>query len=446
MTDNHHCATSRWAYAVGRWRCSGRVLLLLLFLCSGAWGGESQTRADAAMREAWLRFEQVMQDWRARYPQRLPELTQVGMPTARLNDFLLALNRSGVSAAQLSAVTETVQRSLDMTVLPPATRDATAYDGGDTVIGACGGASFGQAFNLSVTTGLLENVMAAVSWACEETVAGFNDASACAYPQLELQGLKGFLEDTRFCVEDIERGVHVATFKTVYSLGEHLDAQLDAELESRASAEQVDDLKEQVKQVQDTLDAYFPVYFPAIALRQQQTADQAAQQGVQLTDVQQRLQNRQQDQRLLLALLEDSNRRQADTRQDALEVRSDTQDIRQHLSIIRSRLTGEQASLSAEARVLRDWGLALQVVQRNAVTGDNPWPLRYYLPVFQGGELETVREWVYENMQMAQAAGFDITPAQARFALADGQYNMGGFAQALDDYIAAYRLIAGPAQ
>jgi len=310
---------------------------------------------------------------------------------------------------------------------------------GSRAIGACGPWDHTATYGMSISMGIAANVLAAVNWACEETIGGFNSALACAVPNGVYQGFASLVEVGSFCNESNEHDDQVELSEEVREVGRYVGQELDEELGSRASAVQGQQAQEASDTIQSTLDAYFPVYFPLIEQRQGHQADQVAGQSQQLTDLRTRLANLQQEQRLLLARLEDINRRAADIQQENSEIRTDTQASLGELNGAGAQIHQLDMNLDARLVDVRQIRLAMQLSDLSSGRDfDNA------LPIFQGGRLERVREMVYQSLLMAQAAGFAVTDALARFAVGDASYNQGDFRQAYTHYAAAYQLITGP--
>jgi uncharacterized coiled-coil protein SlyX len=306
-------------------------------------------------------------------------------------------------------------------------------------IGSCGLWNHDATYGMSITLGLLGNVLAAVSWACEETVGGFNGALACAVPNGAYQAFASLVEVGSFCNESNEHDDQLEVFNKTHAIGQYVGDKLDDELASRATVEQGQQAEDKTGAIQSTLDDYFPVYFPLIEQRQAEQADQVNQQDQQLTDIQTRLADLQDQQRLLLARLQDINQRAADIQQENTETRDDTQSIRQGLQAAQGQVQGLDMNLDARVLDNRQLFLAMQLV--DLTTGRD---INNALPLFQGGRLERVREMVNHALAMAQAAGFDVTAAQARFAQGDTAYNQQQYNTAYHHYAAAYQLITGP--
>ncbi len=306
-------------------------------------------------------------------------------------------------------------------------------------IATCGAWNHSATYGMSIAQGVAGNVLAAVNWLCEETIGGFNTALACAVPNGVYQGFASLVEVGSFCNEANEHDDQVELSHNIRTIGGYVGEQLDEELGSRATVTQGQDAQQDTDSIQSTLDSYFPLYFPIIEQRQEQQADQADVQNQQLTDVQSRLLALQQKQIVLLARLEDTNRRGADAQQEHTEIRNDTQQLLPGLDSASGQV--QQLNLNLDARLLKIRHLNLARQLAGLTSGRD---FSNALPVFQGGQLERVREMVNESLNMAQAAGFDVSASLGHFAQGDQAYNQNNYSQAYAEYAAAYQLITGP--
>ncbi len=306
-------------------------------------------------------------------------------------------------------------------------------------IATCGAWNHSATYGMSIVQGVAGNVLAAINWVCEQSTGGFNTALLCAVPNAEYQGFASLVEVGSFCNEANEHDEQVELSHNIRTIGGYVGEQLDEELGSRATVVQGQDAQQDTETIQSTLNAYFPVYFPAIEQRQEQQADQADVQNQHLTDVQSRLSALQQKQIVLLARLEDTNRRGADAQQQHTEIRNDTQQILPGLDSASGQV--QQLNLNLDARLVKIRHLNLARQLAGLTSGRD---FSHALPVFQGGQLERVREMVNESITMARAAGFDVSASVGRFAQGDQAYNQNHYSQAYADYAAAYQLITGP--
>ncbi len=318
-------------------------------------------------------------------------------------------------------------------------REAYAQAQAIRSVGTCPSWNHSATYALSLTEGVLELVLARLNWLCEESILGNNSALECVLPNLAFQSFASLVEVGSFCNESNEHDDQLEVFNKTHAIGQYVGDKLDDELASRATVEQGQQAEDKTGAIQSTLDDYFPVYFPLIEQRQAEQADQVDQQGQQLTDIQARLADLQAQQRLLLARLQDINQRAADIQQENTETRDDTQSIRQGLQAAQGQVQGLDMNLDARVLDNRQLFLAMQLV--DLTTGLD---INNALPLFQGGRLERVREMVNHALAMAQAAGFDVTAAQARFAQGDTAYNQQQYNTAYHHYAAAYQLITGP--
>jgi hypothetical protein len=94
------------------------------------------------------------------------------------------------------------------------------------------------------------------------------------------------------------------------------------------------------------------------------------------------------------------------------------------------------SDLQAQVQAFQD--LALRVEIERALT-DNKRHAVFYLPQAQGGQLETVRQIVLDDMNDNQAAGLGIGQAQRWFNRAQDSMNAGDYKDAFDEFAQAYK-------
>ncbi len=407
----------------------------LIILAALLWSVPS-TAQGADLDAAWNAFHRaqtaLLEVLQNQYPEQV-NTTHLLQMTAVLN----AADRDVLLRAGLDAPTlQQLSRRIDQLTAELQQFGKAEIHNPDVSIGACGVWTDDALYALSVINDILGGVLAAIQWACEETVGGFNSVNACVYPEMAVQAFAGATETGDFCIKDIAHGVSVAIYDTNKSIAEQMNDLFDEPLGSRARAADMNALILELEDIQAQLDFYFPRYLPAIQQRQAAAEAELTAQNTQLLDAQTRQHTLQQQQIVLNARLQDINQRLADTRQGAVDARNRNQALLQRVGQIRDSLNAINQLNDEASDELHRMHTVLTLLQT-----DGGAVLKLQLPAHLGGELEQVRELVLQHLLMAQTAGFNTAAAQSLINQGDGAFNQGKYRQAYQLYAEGYRAI-----
>ncbi len=307
-------------------------------------------------------------------------------------------------------------------------------DGIEVDPAVCKSSSWAEVFGLLQSLNTVETLLAGAKWSCRQEDNGFNAALVCLPMEEAAAVLRNAQRSSAICLGAQGSGRSDATLENLHEMVDLANEQLNVTVGSRSSEEQVDTVKDNTQDVQDTLDDYLPANLPQIQNNLDIQISNLQDNEQLLLDAVVRLQDLATRGLLLHAEAEDQAQRLADTQQLMMEVRQDTQ-------AIKNQLTGVDAQIdqNATARQMEFGRLRLQRMAAILLADTDGVTVEFQVPALFGGQLEVVRDFVWSRLQQAQGAGLNVAPAMQAFSDGDAALNAADYHLAYFNYAKAYR-------